>query len=87
MNNSVAPIVFQWDYSSERHILEVTPALGEVGPGMSADMEVSITGCQVGKVHEVLWCHVKNLDEPVALHVEFEVKVGFNSLYHTINGR
>lgn len=42
---------------------------------MSADMEVSITGCSVGKMHEVLWCHVKNLTEPVAMHVNFEVKV------------
>lgn len=38
-------------------------------------MEVSITGCDVGKMHEVLWCHVKNLDEPVCLRVDFEVKV------------
>ena len=45
------------------------------GAMMSADMEVSITGCSVGKMHEVLWCHVKNLSEPVALHVNFEVKV------------
>ena len=42
---------------------------------MAADMEVSITGCKVGKIHEVLWCHVKNLAEPVALHVDFEVAV------------
>ena len=49
------------------------------GAMMSADMEVSITGCSVGKMHEVLWCHVKNLSEPVALHVNFEVKVGNNN--------
>jgi len=42
---------------------------------MMADMELSITGCAVGKMHEIVWCHVKNLAEPIALHVDFEVKV------------
>lgn len=49
--------------------------LMSTGPHSRADMEVSITGCRVGKMHEVAWCHVKNLDGPVALHVDFEVKV------------
>ena len=43
------------------------------------DLELGLTGVEPGKISTTLYCYVMNMDEPLALHVEFEVKVTHQS--------
>ncbi|XP_041367117.1 deleted in lung and esophageal cancer protein 1-like [Gigantopelta aegis] len=73
-NHSFSVITFQWEPHTEKHIIEVEPPNGELDPGMAVDLELGLTGVEPGKISTTLYCYVMNMDEPLALHVEFEVK-------------
>ncbi|PVD31091.1 hypothetical protein C0Q70_10369 [Pomacea canaliculata] len=74
-NHSFSTINFQWEAVHDSQIiLEVEPPYGELDPGMAMDLEVSITGCAPGHISQTLYCSVLNLDEPLHLHIEADIK-------------
>ncbi|XP_013414779.1 deleted in lung and esophageal cancer protein 1 [Lingula anatina] len=73
-NNSLSSVVFRWERCSDPHILQVEPPMGELGPGCIMDCELSVTGTAPGKINHTLMCHIDNLDQPVPLHIEAEIK-------------
>ncbi|XP_071102579.1 deleted in lung and esophageal cancer protein 1-like [Haliotis cracherodii] len=73
-NHSFSTITFQWQPHSDKHIIEVEPPFGELDPGMAMDLELSLTGVEPGKISTTLYCFVMNMDDPLALHIEAEMK-------------
>ncbi|KAK7011463.1 deleted in lung and esophageal cancer protein 1 [Biomphalaria glabrata] len=73
-NHSFSTISFQWDSYVEETIIEVEPPYGELDPGMAMDLEISITGAQIGKISRTLFCRVVHMLEPLPLYVQAEFK-------------
>lgn len=46
-----------------------------VDSGMVMDFELSVTGSEFGKVSEIIYCYVMNLDDLLYFYVEVEFKV------------
>ena len=70
------PLPYVWHHIT---VNKIFPSLWHVDPGMAVDLELGLTGVEPGKISTTLYCYVMNMDEPLALHVEFEVKVTHQS--------
>ncbi|KAK7508441.1 hypothetical protein BaRGS_00000007 [Batillaria attramentaria] len=74
-NHSFSTITFQWEpVHEDKMIMEVEPPFGELDPGMAMDLELSLTGSEPGHISHTLFCYVLNLEEPLHLHVEADIK-------------
>lgn len=43
--------------------------------GMAMDLELSVTGSEPCHISHTLFCYVHNMDEPLHLHVDTDIKV------------
>ncbi|XP_074658571.1 deleted in lung and esophageal cancer protein 1-like isoform X2 [Tubulanus polymorphus] len=73
-NHSMSPILFQWDFTNGTNLAFVEPPIGELDGMTSCFLEVIVSGTEPGKISETLTCFVENLEEPIYLKIEAEMK-------------